>query len=159
MEKLSETLASVVESANKFRIAAPILLVMGCAERVGTLMDNNNETDFNVKISSSDDRVDEIPYDILEMVVDDSINAEEFDGWDVGIFLNEDLEDGWNFSKEDQMMEVTKDFWCFTAIPSMNVYTHKFAGTDECVTDPETCGEEDYCSSGAIDDTFTSYFE
>ncbi len=159
MENLREAVVNAFDSLRNFRLAAPILLAMGCAEgKVGTLMDNNNEEDFNIGILSSGDRVDEIPYDVLEMVVDDNIESDEFDGWDVGIFLKEDLKDGWDFSKEDKKMYVTTDFWCETVIPSMNVYTHIFAETGECISDPETCGEQD-CSDDAIDETFMSYFE
>lgn len=160
MEKLRETATNAFGSLRNLKLAAPILLAMGCAEgRVGTLMDNNNETDFNVSVLSSEDRVDKVPYDVLELVVDDNIEADEFDGWDVGIFLNEDLgEEGWKFSKEDKKMEVTTEFWCDTALPSLNVLTHKFRETDECISDPDNCGEQD-CSDEAVDDTYNSYFE
>jgi hypothetical protein len=129
--------------------ALPILLLSAAcssvdpATKIAEWKDHQLK-DFDVEVLSTRDRIEGIGYDVLELATGSTIDEGDTDGhknFTLPIHTSSSVDD-WDFDRDDKALYVTKKWWCETALPWMNVYTHILTAQHLCVEDTGTCSQE-----------------
>lgn len=123
----------------------PVLIITACADKVAHLLDNDNGEDFNLELVNAQQTVKQIPYTHLEAVTDESMDEESFDGYGVGIFIDDEMEGEWELNKDAGEILVTSEFWCKKALEAINIYNTFELKNKNCLQDSKHCSEID-CS-------------
>ena len=127
----------------------PFLIISACSEKVASLLDNDNGENFNLDLVDAQVIIEKVPYTNLEAVTDESMDEDSFDGYGVGIFIDDKTDGEWVFNKDDAEILVTTDFWCEKALQAINIYNSLELDNENCIQDSVHCSEID-CSNAEL---------
>ncbi len=127
----------------------PFLIISACSEKVASLLDNDNGENFNLDLVDAQVIIEKVPYTNLEAVTDESMDEDSFDGYGVGIFIDDETDGEWKFNKDDAEILVTTDFWCKKALQAINIYNSLELENENCIQDSINCSEID-CSKAEL---------
>lgn len=147
-----------VSKISKVLNILPFLIMSACADKVAHLLDNDNGENFDIELVDAKVRIDKIPYTDLEAVTDESMDEDSFDGYGVGIFIDEEIDSEWYFNKDDAEILVTSNFWCSKALQAINIYNTFELKNENCIQDSTHCSLID-CSKAELTKSAITLYE